>query len=330
MTEPTLIAWDSPEQLSAPRCETYTVPTSFVDINYKLLLRDDVSGMNDFTDGLNALRKRLSVPGWRRFVEEDFGRHPIRSLIHEDPFARRAFEKPRGYAGDAPLLDLIYRDVPYGGPLTLLGARLHEWSGDQPACRSVRERRAILAKLIDGVAADRPRARILSVACGHLREALCSRAVRTGAIEEFVALDQDAENVALIERELRHFRITPVRSSIRPLLVNPTMHGRFDFIYSAGLYDYLDDQVAVALTTSMFTALEPGGLLLVVNFAPQLREIGYMEAIMDWRLIYRDEKGVKRFSAGIPRSEVAEQTLFRDSWGNVVYFTIRKGGHHGA
>jgi len=30
--------------------------------------------------------------------------HPIRELIHEDPFTRRAFEKPRGYDGDTELL----------------------------------------------------------------------------------------------------------------------------------------------------------------------------------------------------------------------------------
>ena len=29
-------------------------------------------------------------------------------MLHADPMARRSFEKPRGYAGDAVLLDDLY------------------------------------------------------------------------------------------------------------------------------------------------------------------------------------------------------------------------------
>ena len=32
----------------------------------------------------------------------------IKRLAHQDPFTRRAFEKPRGYAGDAELLEYIH------------------------------------------------------------------------------------------------------------------------------------------------------------------------------------------------------------------------------
>src|SRR5215471_14831280 len=35
--------------------------------------------------------------------------HPLHRMALEDPFTERAFSKPRGYAGDAVMLDYIYR-----------------------------------------------------------------------------------------------------------------------------------------------------------------------------------------------------------------------------
>ena len=291
---------------------------------YTRLASDDIGTMDDFVIGLNEARQRMSVSDWRQHVSEIFRTHPIRSLIHEEPFTRRAFEKPRGYAGDAPLLDLIYRDTPCTDDLSPLGARLHSWAGMQPACRSVQERRTILARLIDQVASERPMPRLLSLACGHLREAQCCHAVQAGLIEEFVAVDQDAESIAVVEREQRAFKVTPIKASIRRFLAVPSVYGSFDFAYSAGLYDYLEEPVAAALTRSLFASLRPGGLMLVANFAPNLRDIGYMEAIMDWTLIYRDEAAVAQFTSLLAPDEIASQSLFRDSTGNVVYLTIRK------
>jgi hypothetical protein len=34
--------------------------------------------------------------------------HPVRNLLHQDPFTYRAFSRPRGYAGDAVMMDYIY------------------------------------------------------------------------------------------------------------------------------------------------------------------------------------------------------------------------------
>lgn len=313
--------------LSSPVEASVQISASLlVHETYSRLAAGDISVMDDFVERLNAVRQTLSPVEWREHVTETYGSHPIRPLIHEEPFTRRAFQKPRGYAGDAPLLDLIYRDALFTEEISDLGARLHAWVGSQPACRSVQERRAILTRLIDTVATERPMPRILSLACGHLREAQDSAAVRAGCIEEFVAVDQDAESVGLVEREQGPFKVTTVRASIRRFLASPTIYGTFDLGYSAGLYDYLEAPVAAALTRALFASLRPGGQLLVANFAPNLRDIGYMEAIMEWNLIYRDELAVAQLAALIDRKEISEQSLFRDSTGNVVYMTLRKNG----
>ena len=292
----------------------------------EMLASGDISRADEFATRLDHIRRATSAADWQAFINHRVASHPVRALFHEDPFTWRAFAKPRGYAGDAELLDLIYADAPPSGPLSPLGTRLYNWSVEGRACRSVRARRDILAALIDRVARERPAPRILSVACGHLREAQRSTAVRAGAVAEIVALDQDPLSLALVEREQSHRNVKPVRASVRRLLVNARSVGTFDLIYSAGLYDYLAAPTARALTYALFTALRPGGTLLVANFAPSLPDIGYMEAIMDWRLIYRDEHEVGEFAADIPVADIASKELFRDAPGNVVYLMLRREG----
>jgi SAM-dependent methyltransferase len=296
---------------------------TLLDDAYRALNADDISGMDDFAIRLNAARRALPVARWRAFVAEAFA-HPVLGLIHEDPFTRHAFEKPRGYAGDAELLDLIYRDRPYAGTITDRGSRLYAWTGAGAACTSVRARRDGLAEWIDRIASERADARILSVACGHLREAQRSQAVRDGRIGELVALDQDARSIALIQREQAEHKVTTVTASFRRLIVSPADLGTFDFIYSAGLYDYLPDEAARRLTASMFAMLRPGGTLLIANFAPELNDIGYMEALMDWVLIYRDEAQIDAVAASIPAEAIASRQVYRDAPGNVVHLVVRR------
>jgi hypothetical protein len=101
-------------------------------------------------------------------------------LLLQSPFTRRAYEKPRGYAGDAVLMDLIYGIAPPGDDLSPLGGLLYGYEFDSPCFQSVRTRRAILACELDKVATGRPHVRVLSVSSGHLREIEWSCAARCG------------------------------------------------------------------------------------------------------------------------------------------------------
>jgi SAM-dependent methyltransferase len=282
----------------------------------------DLSCLNASIDALDQLRRDVGPAEWTRLIAEVIAPHPVRVQLHEEPLTRRAFEKPRGYAGDAVMLDIMYRHRPYCVTLTRLGAALHAWIDGRPAARSVVERRTILAGEIDAVAARREAPRVLSIACGHLREAQLSNAVQAKAISEFIALDQDGESLAVVENEQRELNVRAKHASVGRFVKSREELGAFDLVYSAGLYDYLNDDIAMTVTDAMFRSLRPGGRLVVANFAPELRDIGIMEAIMDWRLIYRDEAALSRLADRIPSDEVAARSTTRDQWGNVVYMTI--------
>jgi extracellular factor (EF) 3-hydroxypalmitic acid methyl ester biosynthesis protein len=271
--------------------------------------------------GTKDLRDCSSVADWTNFATSIARQHPVRSLIHQDPFVLHSFTQPRGYAGDAELLDYIYGSHDTSNASDL-GKAIYESTFEASACRSVRIRRRLLASTIDLLAMETSQPRILSVACGHLREAQTSIAVQEKMIGEFVALDQDRASLATVGQELNDFGINTVNASVRSILSGKTTFHDFDLVYSAGLYDYLASETAKRLTRVLFTMLKPGGKLLIANFSTDLDNVGYMESFMDWWLIYRSEAQVLEFANEIPPAEIFQQRLYRDRLKNVIYFEL--------
>lgn len=258
-----------------------------------------VDVLAEFDNALTAARTERSADDWRSFVESSVRPHGVRHLIHEAPFTRRAFEKPRGYPGDAMTLDYIYGTSGLPPHTTSRGERIFEWERQTDACRAIRARRDALAQLLEELTNANPQARILSVACGHLREAQKCAAVRDGRFAEFIAFDQDPQSLRVVADEQRGNGVTPVQGSVRHILSGTQQWSGLDLIYSAGLFDYLSDPLATALAERLFEMLRPGGRLVIANLAPDLRNIAYMEAMMDWWLIYRDETSLTRVARPI-------------------------------
>lgn len=69
-------------------------------------------GMEQLARYLREMRLSLPAEDWKAFVASEVLTHPIRSLIHQDPFTHHSFSKPRGYPGDAALIDYIYGCAP--------------------------------------------------------------------------------------------------------------------------------------------------------------------------------------------------------------------------
>src|SRR5688500_15058747 len=68
-------------------------------------------GMAVLVHGLHVCQRLLNKE-WPQFVIHACRTHPIHSLVQEDPLTARAFQKPRGYAGDAETIDLLYKVGP--------------------------------------------------------------------------------------------------------------------------------------------------------------------------------------------------------------------------
>ena len=254
-------------------------------------------------------------------------KHPIATLLHQDPLTRRTFQKPKGYAGDATMLDLIYSMeddsfLPsFANPMT---EAIFRFTASAPASRAVCARRRIIARLIDQVAEQTAYPRILSIAAGHLREAALSQAVHEGRIKELIALDQDEESLATIKQAYGTYPVEARQGSVKSLLSPNFALGRFDLVYAAGLFDYLSQRLAQRLTRVMFDLLHPGGQMLVTNFVPLIPDIGYMESFMDWHLIYRTHDEMLDLAATIPVEDIGDLKIFTEPDQNLLFLQVTK------
>jgi len=168
------------------------------------------------------------------------------------------------------------------------------------------------------------RPRILSIASGHLREVELSQAFITAKVEEWIAMDSDEQSLLECSRSYGGSCIRPVKGSVRQLLARKFALGEFDFVYAAGLFDYLNDSVAGALVSRIFELLKPGGKLLVANFAADFFDAGYMEAFMDWWLIYRSKQDMEAMVEVLDRDRVNNVEIFTDPMNAIVYATAQK------
>ena len=297
--------------------------TDVFDSTHDAIAGGDVrDAMTRLRLSLRELRSRLPADEWAAFGEQA-RRHPLHGLLLESPFTRRAYEKPRGYAGDAVLMDLAYGIVPPDNDLPAIGAMLYGYEFDSPCFQSVRSRRAILAREIDNVALPGSTPHVLSVASGHLREIEWSRAARSGAVA-ITALDQDPDSLECINRQYGRYRISTISATVGGLLRRSVRLANLDLAYAAGLYDYLDDDVARALTATLFRMLRPGGRLLIANFTPATHDAAFMETFMDWRLIYRTPEEVRRLAGSIDPATVAVMEQFADENHHVTYMRVVK------
>jgi hypothetical protein len=297
-----------------------------------LRLLDEFAGMaaeqviGPLVPWLHKLKRSLAETEWNLF-KQACPYHPVAALVHQDPFTRWSYRKPRGYAGDARLLDFIYgQDVEADlAAATSAGREIYKRTFAAAAPNAVRERRSILSGLVD--AAARSSANpidVLSIAAGRLREAEDSFSLDAGRIRRWVALDQDAESIASIERTQSSQSIEPIVGSAKGLVSGKLNLGIFDLIYSAGLYDYLSHRLAGRLTEATFDMLKPGGTMMYANFARDIPDDGYMEAFMAWHLIFRTEDEMIALADGIPKDQLAHTDIFRGSNRNIIYVVLKR------
>jgi SAM-dependent methyltransferase len=174
------------------------------------------------------------------------------------------------------------------------------------------------------LAAEKNRPEILSVACGHLYEANLTGALKQRRVARWVALDADTDSLEEVQRWYGGYCVETVAGTVRQLLTKRLDLGQFDFIYSTGLFDYVQQPVAKRLTERLFDMLRPGGQLLIANFLSGIPGQGYMESFMDWYLIYRSHLQMLDLAMTIDQTRVKDIRLLAEDLQNILFLQVTR------
>jgi extracellular factor (EF) 3-hydroxypalmitic acid methyl ester biosynthesis protein len=255
------------------------------------------------------------------------------------PFVYRTFHKPLGYAGDYEMVDMMLRE-PYEGD-SLFAKILHSWMVGQAPAIAHRNRITYLTeRLVDEtgrVAATGRVARVCNLGCGpaaEVRNFLAHEELSNEA--DLLLFDFDTETLAFAMRTLeetraRHHRHTALRfavKSVQDILTSAAKGGveksalAFDFIYCAGLFDYLSNRTCRRLMDVFYEWLAPGGLLVATNVETSNPIRHWMEHLLEWHLFYRDrDQFISLAPSRAPRNACEVKA---DATGVNIFLEIRK------
>ncbi|HTQ50679.1 MAG TPA: class I SAM-dependent methyltransferase [Candidatus Acidoferrales bacterium] len=266
-----------------------------------------------------------------------FAQRQLHPLTLGSPFGRRAYEKPLGYAGDYEMVNMIALN-PYQGK-TLFDKIVNLWFLSQWPSRAHRNRLLYLKERLEDetrrALRNHQKARIYNFACGPAIEVQRFLAdFQFNEEAELTLADFNQETLDYVTRAVRKIKdrlslgtsVKFQRKSVYQILkenqTKPDTRPEYDFIYCAGLFDYLPDTTCRQLMEAFYGWLAPGGLLVVTNVMDNRPFRHMLEFVLDWYLIYRN---VEQGAGVIPESIPADARNIKvDSTGVNIFIEVRK------
>lgn len=273
-----------------------------------------VERLNQASKELATLVARL--PEEQHPIYRAYYKSQVLPLILHSPLLKRAYAKPLGYAGDYEMMNMLYRDHAEGE--SLFGRVLNIYAAQEPAAQANINRLDYLSAKIRTAIEARGHVRLASIGCGPARElaVLLEQSPELGQYLDVALIDQEERVLTYCERTLSPFaaktgvKIQFIRESVRRLLTARKLKealGERDFIYSAGLFDYLNARSFSALLSVLYDALGPGGHLCVGNVAAHNPSRYFMEYGLDWFLIHRSPEELLEFARALTPSPIRIQ-----------------------
>ena len=285
---------------------------------------------SEVQEKLNRLNEMsLNVPEQRKDIQSLFF-----SSVH-DLFAGNipgimqnyTYIKPHGYPGDYQIIDWIYTNKTATSGIDKLW---DEFYHRQAATQAVRNRKNFFRNIFGNHCNQYPDGfSVLNIASGPGRD-VAESITDLNCSAEGVAIhcvDSDRNSIAYAKEVVGN---TPSRVTIHWEVANAfklRTERKYEIVWSAGLFDYLDDRFAVALVRRMWKWTKDGGTMIFGNFHPSNPSRNYMEWCGNWHLIHRTESDLIALcvKAGIAKESVY---IDKEPLGINIFCLVAKSDKH--
>lgn len=242
----------------------------------------------------------------------------IRKMFLRGEFIAWSLKKPYGYAGDYKIIDDIYLNNPATGGFDRLFDNYFQMSAISVA---VRNRKEDFKRLITEFISKRNtrELRIMNLASGPCREikeiASLGRSMFTNVIIDCYENDNNAIDYARDLLANHALKINFIKENVVRIAlkkeIGSLINRKYDFIYSTGLFDYLEEKVAIRLIQNLKKLLKPGGVLAISDVRDKYSNpsIHFMEWVGEWYLVYREDNEFRKIfvDAGFKENELVSK-----------------------
>ncbi|HCT84966.1 MAG TPA: hypothetical protein DF296_07165 [Candidatus Margulisbacteria bacterium] len=232
----------------------------------------------------------------------------------------RVITKPNGYDGDYMVMQYMY-DNKFEGTNNF-GKLLHKYVVNDRSSMSVRLRKKYFIKKINQLSDEKKDISVLAFASGGALE-IYELLQTQCPLKRVILYDQDKEALDFAKERIEKVNISAeiitINENIITLLKNKGSlldNYKFDYIYCAGLYDYLSDILALRLNKYMTKLLTKDGLYEFGNFT-HFPISFFADIAADWRLILRTKDDLEKL---IPQSN-KQHSFFK--MGDQTFCSIR-------
>lgn len=252
---------------------------------------DTISYRNELYKRVDAITKMIQEEPFCEKWADEFYR--LFDQFDISPVHQRARSKPLGYSGDYLIIDWIYtkKIAPSG-----LEKRFDSIFQSYEAAEAVRNRKKyFIQKCREFMKSKRGRVDILNLGCGPCRDVLeIYQASKNGTNLHFHCVDQEPEAIEYAKKLLTHNQVQDNVKLDCANIFHLKTTNQYDFIWIAGLFDYLEDRVAKLLLKKVWRYLKKDGQIIFGNFSPKNPTRKSMEVGCHWYLIHRTAQDLIR------------------------------------
>jgi len=148
-------------------------------------------------------------------------------------------------------------------------------------------------------ATDKKQLVILSLGAGSSRSIFETVLSRKDKTYKITLVDKNPEALSFSKIQAKELGVPHKIHHIQDDIQNVSVFAKDlapEITEMAGLLEYIKDDAVISLLNSIFEIMPPNGLLITSNINYN-REMKFVESIMEWPLIYRDEDALRNIIA---------------------------------